>query len=66
MERKDDLMEYRTLGASGLKVSRLSLGSALVWGKEDQSACDDVVKLAWESGINFFDTSEAYGDGISE
>ena len=66
MERKDDLMEYRTLGASGLKVSRLSLGSALVWGKEDQSTCDDVVKLAWESGINFFDTSEAYGDGISE
>lgn len=66
MERSDNLMKYPTLGRSGLKVSHLSIGSALAWGKDDQEACNEVIKFAWDNGINFFDTAEAYFSGVAE
>ncbi|KAI9219393.1 NADP-dependent oxidoreductase domain-containing protein [Blastocladiella britannica] len=60
-------MEYRFLGKSGLKVSVLSLGGYLTYGGQVQ---DDVtyqcMKTAYELGVNFFDTAEAYADGKSE
>ncbi|KAL1920382.1 uncharacterized protein VTP21DRAFT_759 [Calcarisporiella thermophila] len=60
-------MLYRRLGNSGLKVSVLSLGSWLSYGmKANQETCIECLKTAYENGVNFFDTAEAYGNGASE
>ncbi len=60
-------MEYRKLGKSGLQVSALSLGSWLTFGKqiEDETA-EDLMKMAYENGVNFFDNAEIYASGKSE
>jgi aryl-alcohol dehydrogenase-like predicted oxidoreductase len=60
-------MNYRKLGSSDLRVSEISLGSWLTYsggvGLEQTRACTDA---AFEAGINFFDTANAYGRGASE
>ena len=67
-------MEYRNLGRSGLKVSRLCLGcmsygvpqrGAHPW-TIDEAAEPPVHRPALELGINFFDTANIYSDGTSE
>jgi voltage-dependent potassium channel beta subunit len=60
-------MQYRRLGASGLKVSEICLGSWLTYGgaTEDQTA-ESCVDRAYELGINFFDTANVYARGKSE
>ena len=60
-------MEYRNLGKSGLKVSRLSFGSWLTFGSgiKDNTA-EDLMSFAYENGINFFDNAEVYAHGKSE
>ena len=52
-------MEYVSLGKTGLKISRLSLGSWLTFGKQiaDKDA-EDLMRIAYENGINFFDNAE--------
>lgn len=60
-------MVYRFLGNTGLKVSVLSYGTWLT--AEDPKTEEQIiecVKVAWEHGINTFDTAESYGFGISE
>lgn len=60
-------MKYRNLGHTGLKVSEISLGSWLTYGTaEEQQAADDCVRTAFELGINFFDTANAYNRGEGE
>ena len=69
-------MEYRRLGTSGLKVSRLGLGCGNFGGigsapafhgmGEDEPAAFALMDRAFEAGINFFDTADAYGGGRSE
>jgi 1-deoxyxylulose-5-phosphate synthase len=69
-------MEYRRLGRSGLKVSRLGLGCGnfggvgsdpRFFGKgEDEAAAFTIMDRAYEMGIRFFDTADAYGGGRSE
>jgi len=60
-------MEYKNLGKSGLKVSRLSLGSWLTFGKLiDDSVSEKLMHHAYDSGINFFDNAEIYALGKSE
>ncbi|WDF52657.1 aldo/keto reductase family protein [Paenibacillus sp. KACC 21273] len=60
-------MKYRNLGRTGLKVSEISLGSWLTYGTAaEQQAADDCVRTAFESGINFFDTANAYNRGEGE
>lgn len=60
-------MEYRRLGKSGLKVSELSLGSWLTFGKQIESnTADELMELAYNEGINFFDNAEIYARGRSE
>jgi len=60
-------MEYRRLGSAGLKLSLLSLGSWVTYGKQvDVSVAEALMKAAWESGVNFFDNAEAYEAGKSE
>ena len=70
-------MEYRNLGAAGVKVSTLCLG-AMTFGEADdksfmhQVGCDDatshaILDRALELGVNFIDTADVYGqDGLSE
>jgi voltage-dependent potassium channel beta subunit len=60
-------MEYRQLGKSGLKISQLSFGSWVTFGKQvDMKAAKDSLSVAREYGINFFDNAEVYANGQSE
>jgi voltage-dependent potassium channel beta subunit len=59
-------MQYVSLGNSGLKVSRFSYGNWVNCAKDAQETSNKLVKLAFERGINFFDTSEVYGSGEGE
>jgi voltage-dependent potassium channel beta subunit len=60
-------MEYRRLGRSGLQLSVLSYGSWVTFHKqiEDNSA-DELMGIAYDNGINFFDNAEGYALGESE
>ncbi|ASA19925.1 aldo/keto reductase family protein [Paenibacillus donghaensis] len=60
-------MKYRRLGNSGLKVSEIGLGSWLTYGTAaEQEAADACIRQAFECGINFFDTANAYNRGEGE
>ncbi|PSQ72768.1 MAG: aldo/keto reductase, partial [Bacteroidetes bacterium QH_6_64_77] len=60
-------MKYRTLGASGLKVSALSYGSWVTFGDQvDTERAAECMQVAYDHGVNFFDNAEAYSDGQSE
>jgi aryl-alcohol dehydrogenase-like predicted oxidoreductase len=60
-------MKYRRLGNTGLKVSEIGLGSWLTYGTAaEQKAADACVAAAFECGINFFDTANAYNRGEGE
>jgi aryl-alcohol dehydrogenase-like predicted oxidoreductase len=63
-------MEKRILGKSGLEVSALGFGCmGLSFGYGNSIAKDDAIKLirsAFERGITFFDTAEAYGPFLNE
>ena len=53
-------MQYSPLGSSGIKVSRVCLGS-MTWGKQNtQSDADEQIAYALEQGVNFIDTAEMY------
>ena len=67
-------MDYVKLGQTGLKVSRLCLG-CMTYGVPERGAhpwslaeeeSRPLIKRAFELGINFFDTANAYSDGTSE
>jgi voltage-dependent potassium channel beta subunit len=63
----DSTMEYRRLGRSGLKVSKLSFGSWVTFSFQlDLSAATEIMKVAYDAGVNFFDNAEVYADGKSE
>lgn len=60
-------MEYRQLGKSGLRVSCLSLGSYLTIGfTSDEETSRAMVRTAYDTGINYFDTANAYAHGDGE
>lgn len=68
-------MQYKTLGNTGLLVSKICLGtmtfgeSQTIWkviGGLPQSAADALVKTSIEAGVNFIDTADVYADGESE
>jgi voltage-dependent potassium channel beta subunit len=60
-------MEYRRLGSAGLKVSALSFGSWVTFGNQaDEDLAFDMMKTAFDAGVNFFDNAEAYEGGQSE
>ncbi|MBU6164289.1 MAG: aldo/keto reductase [Actinomycetales bacterium] len=59
-------MEKRPVGASGLQVSRLGLGT-MTWGRDtDEQEAADQLRLFLDAGGNFIDTAAIYGDGDSE
>ena len=60
-------MNYRRLGKTGLKVSELSYGSWVTFSFQlgvDSAA--EIMKLAYDNGVNFFDNAEAYAGGQAE
>jgi aryl-alcohol dehydrogenase-like predicted oxidoreductase len=59
-------MEYRKLGRSGLKVSPLCLGTMMFGGRTDEADSRRIIDDAFEAGINFIDTADAYNGGVSE
>ena len=59
-------MIYNNFGACGHKVSAISLGTAGMWQPGNEETDTEIVKFAFESGINFFDSAEVYGGGKSE
>jgi aryl-alcohol dehydrogenase-like predicted oxidoreductase len=60
-------MRYRRLGDSDLEVSEISLGSWLTYGEGvDRDQTEACTRAAFDAGINFFDTSNAYGRGTAE
>jgi aryl-alcohol dehydrogenase-like predicted oxidoreductase len=69
-------MHYKNLGRTGLKVSAVGLGcgnfggigsSPAFFGRgETEQEAFAIMDAAWELGINFFDTADAYGGGRSE
>ena len=60
-------MNYRRLGKSGLQVSELSFGSWITFGNQiGDKISEDLMKIAYDSGVNFFDNAEIYANGNSE
>lgn len=60
-------MEYRRLGRSGIKVSVLSLGSWITFSNQaDVDAAAEMMTVAYDAGVNFFDNAEVYASGKSE
>ncbi|MGX8011351.1 aldo/keto reductase [Mesorhizobium sp. ORM8.1] len=68
-------MDYRPLGASGLKVPALSFGAGTFggsgplfshWGNSDASEARRLIDICLEAGVNLFDTADVYSNGASE
>jgi voltage-dependent potassium channel beta subunit len=60
-------MNYRRLGKSGLQLSELSFGAWVTFGQQisDETA-EQLMTVAYDSGVNFFDNAEAYANGRAE
>ncbi len=60
-------MKYNHLGRSGIRVSELSFGSFITFGKQlDLNQSKRLMLLAFDKGINFFDNAEVYAKGEAE
>lgn len=60
-------MEYRRMGRTGLQLSILSFGSWVTFHKQiEDGTADELMGIAYDNGINFFDNAEVYALGESE
>ena len=61
-------MEFRTLGRTGVQVSRFGLGTMVLgaWGNTDHDDCVRLINRAVDAGINLIDTADVYAYGESE
>ncbi|XP_077171858.1 voltage-gated potassium channel subunit beta-3 isoform X5 [Paroedura picta] len=60
-------MNYRNLGKSGLRVSCLGLGTWVTFGSQiSDEMAENVLTVAYENGVNLFDTAEVYASGKAE
>ena len=60
-------MLYRRLGKSGLQLSALSFGAWVTFGTQvGRSLARDLLAMAHDHGINFFDNAETYNNGVAE
>ena len=60
-------MKYRSLGKSGAQVSELSFGAWVTFGKQaDVDLAAELLKTAYDAGVNFFDNAEIYERGQAE
>ena len=69
------MMEYRQLGASGLKVPVLTFGTGTfggvgelfkAWGHSDTAEATRLVDVCLEAGLTMFDSADVYSDGMAE
>ena len=58
-------MQYRKLGNSGLKVSEIALGAGNFGKRIDLKTSQLTVDYALDHGVNYIDTADWYGDGLS-
>src|SRR5574341_854768 len=64
--RKKD-MKYRRVGESGLKISEISLGAWLTFGRSvEDKQTEKIIRTAIDSGVNFLDIADVYGKGRAE
>jgi aryl-alcohol dehydrogenase-like predicted oxidoreductase len=63
-------MKYRNLGGTDIRVSEVGFGVWTVstgwWGEVDEARSVDLLRKAFERGINYFDTADTYGSGLGE
>jgi len=68
-------MEYRQLGASGLRVPALSFGTGTfggqgplfsAWGQSDETEARRLIDICLDAGVTLFDTADVYSGGASE
>ncbi|MET3652670.1 potassium channel beta subunit family protein [Dyella japonica] len=60
-------MQYRRLGKSGLQLSALSFGAWVTFGTQvGRGLARDLLAMAHDHGINFFDNAETYNNGVAE
>jgi voltage-dependent potassium channel beta subunit len=60
-------MKYRRLGKSGLQLSELSFGAWVTFAQQiDNKTAEELMTVAYDSGVNFFDNAEAYAAGKAE
>jgi aryl-alcohol dehydrogenase-like predicted oxidoreductase len=59
-------MEYALLGRTGVRVSRLALGTMTFGGQADAAASRALFERARAAGVNHFDTADVYNNGTSE
>lgn len=59
-------MEYRQLGRSGVRVSKLCVGTMNFGGRADEDESKHIINEAIDGGVNFIDTADVYRRGVSE
>ena len=59
-------MQYRQLGRSGVRVSKLCLGTMSYGKRTDEDEAKRIIEEAIDKGVNFIDTADVYGRGVSE
>lgn len=59
-------MEYRQMGAAGVRVSVIGMGTNQFGRKVEQAAVNNIIDAAIDLGINFIDTADVYTGGNSE
>lgn len=60
-------MNYRRLGKAGIRVSELSFGAWVTFGEQvGEDLAADLMKTAYDAGVNFFDNAEVYAGGKAE
>ncbi len=61
-------MKYRSVGKAGLKVSEIAVGSWMtdLGSNQKMETAAEIIRLAYEGGVNFFDCADAYSGGEAE
>jgi aryl-alcohol dehydrogenase-like predicted oxidoreductase len=59
-------MQYKKIGRTGLKISEITLGTMIFGQQVDEAESTKIIDLAFEKGINSFDTADGYASGRSE
>lgn len=59
-------MQFRRLGDSGLEVSEICLGTMMFGDRTDAATSQRIIASAFDAGVNFIDTADAYANGASE
>lgn len=60
------MTDYRSLGASALRISRLTLGTMMFGGPTEAATAHRIIDRARDEGVNSIDTADVYNDGRSE